>query len=373
MCGAAGMAGTSQWLMSPPCTGFWPNPLHTHRSQCQALIPMSRSQWRGDRDSLQLAWGREVSPPHASLQRQPQTQLWPVWAAVWQVDRSGLASSSFSQLVGRNLKVAFGAAVSQNGFQNIYFHWVNVGQEFCRTHNSINYVQKYNFVYDWKWMKNCLKFLSSSRAALWHNEHGCDGCCLLWIHFVSLLVNWLKSWWLNQMNVKIITIRSAYFSFSIIFTGENPLTKYFLVSSSQAVFSSVFYFASVPLYQGFLTIGWGTNSARRWLAKRAFGCLASLAFPLTWSAVEMREQGKCETVDGVAFHCWVGQWNVWIVIVCVRVCPSAATPLSTRCSPSSRWSWTKTSSQKLQCCTQSCTRISSRYLTRMVAFERGRE
>lgn len=56
-------------------------------------------------------------------------------------------------------------------------------------------------------------------------------------------------------------------------------------------------------------------------AKRALGCFASLAFPLPWNAVEMREEEKRENVDsgGVEFHCWVGWWNVWNFNACVSI------------------------------------------------------
>lgn len=82
------------------------------------------------------------------------------------------------------------------------------------------------------------------------------------------------------------------------------MSLWLVVFSPQAVFSSVFYFASVPLYQGFLIIGWDTSSEWWWLIKRVFGCLFSLAFPLLklcWNA----RTGKSEimlTLAYVSFH-----------------------------------------------------------------------
>lgn len=66
----------------------------------------------------------------------------------------------------------------------------------------------------------------------------------------------------------------------------------------QAVFSSVFYFASVPLYQGFLIIGWDEGS--RWLISEAFGVLAPPAFPLRLKAsLKFKTGGKNLNL------CWV--------------------------------------------------------------------
>ncbi len=80
----------------------------------------------------------------------------------------------------------------------------------------------------------------------------------------------------------------------------------------QAVFSSVFYFASVPLYQGFLIIGWDTN----WMAMTYqqsiwLPCFTGISSVLKhcWNV----RGGNMKVVTD-AFHCWSWQQNVWNVL-----------------------------------------------------------
>lgn len=70
-------------------------PPHTHLG-AGLWFPCLAASGGTTRDSLRgefLAFrGRScVLPPHISLERQPQTQLWPVWTAGWHVHHSGLA------------------------------------------------------------------------------------------------------------------------------------------------------------------------------------------------------------------------------------------------------------------------------------------
>ena len=130
----------------------------------------------------------------------------------------------------------------------------------------------------------------------------------------------------------------------------------FLFLFLQAVFSSVFYFASVPLYQGFLIIGWDTSSEWWWLIKRVFGCLVSLAFPLCWSTVEIRDEENMKLCS-ILYICHFLFFFFFSSFLSLSV-----TPLPTPCSLSSLWCWTKMSSQKLPCCTQNYIKIYWRYL-----------
>lgn len=225
---------------------------------------------------------------------------------------------------------------------------------------------------------------------LWWNEAYCGvtvywlvqvcwGCCWFWPYQINVMVK-------ISLTFSYVFIRKIQYKYRFGKQSCWFFLSFWRINDDSLTFSAFFFFFSVSLGRFLLcfllcfgpalpripdhwvryALWMGmTYQESIWLP--SFPGISSV-FKRCWNV----RRGKCESIDYCtdAFHCRVQQWNVWTILYLESIPRTEVTwslsfsaiPLSTPCSLSSPWCWTKMLSQRSQCYTQSCTKISWRWL-----------